>query len=143
MPWVLGRIPAGFRAIVVDNGSTDATATIAADLGAIVVSAPLRGFGSACWAGLQAATDDIVCFMDCDASLDPAALPFIAGYVERLSRRLADAFRGSGGKVDFRVLSASGSEGHWLAESEAGVKIAGPELDRALKPRQPTAARKR
>ena len=51
-----------------------------------------------------------------------------------LSRRMADAFRGSGGKVDFRVLAASGGEGHWLAESEAGVKIAGPELDRALKP---------
>ena len=37
-----------------------------------------------------------------------------------LSRRMADAFRGGGGKVDFRVLAASGSEGHWLAESEAG-----------------------
>ena len=43
----------------------------------------MRGFGSACWAGLQAATDDIVCFMDCDASLDPLALPLVAGYVLR------------------------------------------------------------
>ena len=60
-----------------------------------------------------------------------------------LSRRMADAFRGSGGKVWFRVLAASGSEGHWLPESEAGVKIAGPELDRALKARMPTAAKKR
>jgi dienelactone hydrolase len=50
-----------------------------------------------------------------------------------LSRRLADAFRGGGDKVEFRVLAASGSEGHWLAETDAGVKIAGPELDRALK----------
>ena len=50
-----------------------------------------------------------------------------------LSQRMADAFRGAGGKVEFRVLAASGSEGHWLAESEAGVKIAGPELERALK----------
>ena len=56
---------------------------------------------------------------------------------------LADAFRGSGGKVEFRVLAASGSEGHWLAESEAGVKIAGPELDRALKTLAPTTAKKR
>ena len=56
-----------------------------------------------------------------------------------LSRRMAEAFRG-GGKVDFRVLAASGGEGHWLAESEAGVKIAGPELDRALKARTPAAA---
>ena len=60
-----------------------------------------------------------------------------------LSRRMADAFRGSGGKVWFRVLAASGSEGHWLPESEAGVKIAGPELDRALKARTPTADKKR
>ena len=60
-----------------------------------------------------------------------------------LSRRMADAFRGSGGKAGFHVLAASGSEGHWLAESEAGVKIAGPELDRALKALAPTAAKKR
>jgi dienelactone hydrolase len=50
-----------------------------------------------------------------------------------LSRRLADAFRGSGGKVDFRVLAPSGSEGHWLVETESGVKIAAPELERALR----------
>jgi dienelactone hydrolase len=50
-----------------------------------------------------------------------------------LSRQLADAFRGGGGKVDFRVLAASGSEGHWLAETEGGIKLATPELDRALK----------
>ena len=60
-----------------------------------------------------------------------------------LSRQLADAFRGGGGRVDFHVLAASGSEGHWLAESEAGVKIAGPELDRALKLLTPTAAKQR
>ena len=60
-----------------------------------------------------------------------------------LSRRLADAFRGKSGKVEFRVLAASGGEGHWLAESEAGVKLAAPELDRALKGLGPAAARKR
>ena len=60
-----------------------------------------------------------------------------------LSRQLADAFRTGGGRVDFRVLPASGSEGHWLAETEAGVKIAGPELDTALKALTPVAAKKR
>ena len=59
-----------------------------------------------------------------------------------LSRRLADAFRGGGGKVEFYVLAASGSEGHWMAETENGVKIAGGELDRALK-RQPLAVSKK
>ena len=60
-----------------------------------------------------------------------------------LSRQLADAFRTGGGRVDFRVLPASGSEGHWLAETEAGVKIAGPELDSALKALTPVAGKKR
>lgn len=60
-----------------------------------------------------------------------------------LSRKLADAFRLGGGKVDFHVLAAAGSEGHWLPETEAGVKIAGAELDRALKAFGPVAAKKR
>ena len=60
-----------------------------------------------------------------------------------LSKQLADAFRAGGGKVDFYVLPASGSEGHWLAESESGVKIAAPILDRALKQLASTAAKKR
>jgi dienelactone hydrolase len=50
-----------------------------------------------------------------------------------LSRRMADAFRAGGGQVDFRLLAASGSEGHWLAETESGVKAAAPELARVLK----------
>ncbi len=75
LPWVLGRIPAGWRAIVVDNGSCDGSAEIAAELGAYVVTEPRRGFGAACHAGLLAAEADHVCFCDCDASLDPALLP--------------------------------------------------------------------
>ena len=59
------------------------------------------------------------------------------------SRQLADAFRGAGGRADFQVLPAHGSEGHWLPETEAGVKLAGPELDRALKALRPTSAKKR
>ena len=60
-----------------------------------------------------------------------------------LSRQLADAFRAAGGKVDFRLLPAWGSEGHWLPETEGGVKLAGPELDRVLKARFPAQAKKR
>jgi glycosyltransferase involved in cell wall biosynthesis len=47
-----------------------------------VVSEPARGFGAACFSGLVAARSDVVCFMDCDGSLDPAELPTL---VERLS----------------------------------------------------------
>lgn len=50
-----------------------------------------------------------------------------------VSRKLADAFRAGGGKVDFRVLPAYDGEGHWMAETENGVKHAAAELDRALK----------
>ena len=60
-----------------------------------------------------------------------------------LSRQLADAFRRGGGKADFHVLAPSGGEGHWLAETDAGVKIAGPELERALKPPGPKPDKKR
>jgi hypothetical protein len=59
-----------------------------------------------------------------------------------LSKQLAERFRAGGGKVEFRLLAASGSEGHWLAETESGVKIAAPELDRALKLFVPTAAKR-
>jgi dienelactone hydrolase len=50
-----------------------------------------------------------------------------------LSRKLADAFRAGGGKVDLRVLPAYDGEGHWMAETKAGVKLATSELDRVLK----------
>jgi glycosyltransferase involved in cell wall biosynthesis len=78
LPYVLGRMPDGYRAIVVDNGSTDGSARIAAELGALVVPEPRRGFGAACHAGLAAATAPVVCFCDCDASLDPRQLPRVA-----------------------------------------------------------------
>lgn len=81
LPWVLGRLPVGYRAIVVDNGSTDGTAEVAAELGATVVSESRRGFGSAAHAGLEAATAPLVAFCDADASMDPAELPRLAAYV--------------------------------------------------------------
>ena len=81
LPWVLGGMPPGYRAIVVDNGSTDGSARLARTLGACVVSEPRRGFGAACFAGLLAASSDVVCFMDADASLDPRELPAVAGPV--------------------------------------------------------------
>jgi dienelactone hydrolase len=59
------------------------------------------------------------------------------------SRKLVEAFREGGGKAAFSVLPASGSEGHWLAETESGVRFATGELDRALKSQAlPTAKRR-
>jgi len=81
LPAVLGAMAPGYHPIVVDNGSRDGSAQIAARLGAQVVHEPRRGFGSACFAGLCAATDPVVCFMDADASLDPSDLPRVAAAV--------------------------------------------------------------
>ena len=74
LPGVLEAMPDGYRPIVVDNGSVDGSDRIAARLGALVISEPRRGFGSACYAGLMAAEDEVICFMDCDGSLDPEDL---------------------------------------------------------------------
>jgi glycosyltransferase involved in cell wall biosynthesis len=81
LPYVLSRLPTGYRAIVVDNGSSDGSAEIASRLGAHVVHEPRRGFGAACDAGLRAASADVVCFCDCDGSLDLTELPLVAGPV--------------------------------------------------------------
>ncbi|MGI8412070.1 MAG: glycosyltransferase family 2 protein [Solirubrobacteraceae bacterium] len=75
IPAVLAAMPAGFAALVVDNGSQDGSAEIALRHGARVVQEPTRGFGAACFAGLLAARSELVCFMDCDGSLDPRELP--------------------------------------------------------------------
>ncbi len=92
LPWVLGRLPAGCRGIVADNGSTDGSAEVARAHGALVVAASPKGFGAACHAGLLAATDDVVCFLDADGSLDPQQLnrvldPLLAGADLVLGRR--------------------------------------------------------
>jgi dienelactone hydrolase len=58
------------------------------------------------------------------------------------SRKLADAFRSGGGKADLHMLPAFGSEGHWLPETENGVRLAASELDRVLKA-QAAAVKKR
>lgn len=73
--------------IVVDNGSTDRTAAVAAAAGARVVREPRRGYGSACRAGVGAAAGDILVFLDGDRNEDPAEMdrvlaPVLAGQAD-------------------------------------------------------------
>ena len=89
IPWVLARMPDRYSPIVVDNGSADGSAEIASALGARVIHEPTRGFGAACHAGLLASTTPVVCFMDCDGSLNPSDLPLLAAAVEAGSADLA------------------------------------------------------
>lgn len=88
--------------IVVDNGSTDRTAEIAAAAGARVVREPIRGYGAACRAGaLAAGNTDILVFLDGDRNEDPAELlrvlgPVLAGEADLvLGSRVGDAARGA------------------------------------------------
>lgn len=65
--------------VVVDNGSTDGTAEVAASLGCVVVLEPRRGYGSACLAGLArlalaAPPADVIVFLDADYSDHPGEL---------------------------------------------------------------------
>jgi glycosyltransferase involved in cell wall biosynthesis len=72
------RAIASVDVIVVDNGSTDATATEAWAAGARVVHEPRRGYGYACAAGVAAAQDaDVLAFLDGDYSFLPAELPTV------------------------------------------------------------------
>lgn len=81
LPGVLRGLPAGMRAIVVDNGSSDDSASVAEELGATVVHEPRRGFGAAVHAGVSAATADVVAICDADGSFDLAELPRVTGPV--------------------------------------------------------------
>lgn len=83
LPALLAEIPSSYRAIVVDNGSTDGSARIAAELGATVVNAERRGYGSAVHAGLMAATASIVVFCDADGSFDMRQLDRVIDPIRR------------------------------------------------------------
>ncbi len=68
--------------IVVDNGSTDATAGEASATGALVVTELRRGYGYACAAGVAAAHADVLVFLDGDYSFLPADLPVLLQPIE-------------------------------------------------------------
>ena len=81
LPGLLAEVPSGFSVIVVDNGSRDATADVARDHGARVVSEPSPGYGAAVHAGVRRATAEYVAVMDGDGSFDPAELPALLALV--------------------------------------------------------------
>jgi glycosyltransferase involved in cell wall biosynthesis len=128
LPWVLTRIPTGARAIVVDNGSSDGSAEVARAHGALVVTEPRRGYGSAVIAGLAASSAEHVAVMDADATLDPAHLVALLELVSSGSADLAMARR----RPERGAWNLTGRAGnmvlaHLLAQrSRVRVKDLGP-----------------
>jgi glycosyltransferase involved in cell wall biosynthesis len=119
IPDVLAAMPAGFVPLLVDNGSRDGSAAIAAAAGARVVHEPVRGFGAACFAGLLAAETDLVCFMDCDGSLDP-------GELHRVTEPVA------AGRLDLCLGARRPQPGAWPWHARVANRALAFELRRRL-----------
>jgi glycosyltransferase involved in cell wall biosynthesis len=118
LPGVLAALPAGYQAIVVDNGSRDGSPEIAARYGARVVHEPRRGYGAAVHAGLTAADAELVGVLDADGSFDPAELPALVAPVAAGSADLAVGRR--------RPVSA----GVWPWHARAGTALVAALLRR-------------
>ena len=117
IPWVLERVPTGYRPIVVDNGSTDGSGAVARSLGAVVVDEPEPGFGAACWRGLVTTDADVVCFADCDGSLDPSHLPKVADPV-------------ASGEVDLMLGRRIPEKGAWPPHARVANRVLSFEVRR-------------
>jgi glycosyltransferase involved in cell wall biosynthesis len=105
------------RAVVCDNGSSDRTAEIAEDHGAMVVREPRRGYGSACLRALRALNvdpPDVVLFLDADRSDDPDDTSAV---LEPILAGRADLVIGSRvlGTREPGALTPQSRIGNWIA----------------------------
>ncbi len=119
IPLVLGGIPVNLaqEIVVVDNGSTDATARVAAAMGATVITQARRGYGSACLAGLdylRTPSPDIVVFLDGDFSDHPNEMPRLLAPIQEDGYDLV---------VGSRTLGRA-EEGALLPQARLGNRLA-------------------
>jgi glycosyltransferase involved in cell wall biosynthesis len=118
LPGVLAEIRPGVAevVIVVDNGSTDRTAEVSRQSGAVVASEPRAGYGFACAAGVRAANErgaEVLVFLDADGSFDPAQIPDLLAPIEAGQADLVLGSRLSGG-MEPGAMPPHARFGNWL-----------------------------
>src|SRR5688572_27472261 len=116
--------------IVVDDGSTDATADVARELGATVLSSPYSmGNGAAIKRGARAATGDVIVFMDADGQHDPMLIKQLLARLDEGYDMVVGARDGSGQANLHRGLAnafynrlASWMTGHRILDLTSGFR---------------------
>ncbi|HEX4853472.1 glycosyltransferase family 2 protein [Arenimonas sp.] len=129
LPALAATLP-GAEVIVVDDGSTDDTAAVAAALGARVLSAPYSmGNGAAIKRGARLATGEVIVFMDADGQHDPALIPQLLARLEAGHDMVVGARDGSGQASVGRSLAnrfynrlASWMTGHDVRDLTSGFR---------------------
>ena len=125
LPGVLAEIPPGVAevVIVVDNGSTDRTAEVSRQSGAVVASEPRAGYGFACAAGVRAAIErgaEVLVFLDADGSFDPAQVPDLLAPIEAGQADLVLGSRLAGG-MEPGAMPPHARFGNWLVARLMGL----------------------
>ena len=121
--------------IVVDDGSTDDTATVAGGLGARVLGSPYSmGNGAAIKRGARAATGDVIVCMDADGQHDPALIPELIARLDQGYDMVVGARDGTGQASVGRGLAnrfynrlASWMTGHEILDLTSGFRVARAE----------------